>query len=316
MARYVVVRLGSGVALFFAITLFVFIAFYAIPASSREQEVTDAYRIHGSMSGEYAHYVWRIVRHGDLGYSYINREAVTTRLFRAAPVTLSLVLGGIVVWLLIAIPLGVFAALRPRSLLDRATTVFVLIGVSAHPVWLGLMLSYVFGHTLHLFPAVGYCSLANLSTGCDGLSQWTYHLILPWFTFGLLNAAMFTMMARGLVLEELNQEYVRTARAKGAGPFRIVRGHLLKNVTLPLVTIIGLNAGTALIGVIFVESAFSLPGLGGILRQATLRRDLPMTAGSVIFFALAILVLNLLVDLAYMLLDPRLRFGSTAAARA
>ena len=207
-------------------------------------------------------------------------------------------------------PARPLSALTAERLAWFAVSATLLAGIE------GLMLSYVFGHTLHLFPAVGYCSLANLSTGCDGLSQWTYHLILPWFTFGLLNAAMFTMMARGLVLEELNQEYVRTARAKGAGPFRIVRGHLLKNVTLPLVTIIGLNAGTALIGVIFVESAFSLPGLGGILRQATLRRDLPMTAGSVIFFALAILVLNLLVDLAYMLLDPRLRFGSSAAARA
>ncbi|MFL5952881.1 MAG: ABC transporter permease [Gaiellaceae bacterium] len=316
MARYVVVRVVSGVALFFAITLFVFVAFYAIPQDRREQETTDAYRIHGSVPGEYAHYVWRIVRHGDLGYSYANREPVTKRLFRAAPITLSLVLGGVVVWLLIALPLGVLAALRPRSLLDRATTVFVLIGVSAHPVWLGLMLSYVFGHTLHVFPADGYCSVANLASGCDGLFQWTYHLILPWFTFGVLNAAMFTAMARGLVLEELSEEYVRTARAKGAGPMRIVRAHLLKNVTLPLVTIIGLNAGTALAGVIFVESAFSLPGLGGILRQSTLRRDLPMTAGSVIFFALAILLLNLLVDLAYTLLDPRVRFGSRASVRA
>jgi peptide/nickel transport system permease protein len=316
MARYVVVRVVSGVALFFAITLFVFIAFYTLPQNTNEHETTNAYRLHGSVPGEYAHYVWRFVRHGDLGYSYSTREAVTTRLFRAAPITLSLVLGGVVVWLLIALPLGVLAALRPRSLLDRATTVFVLIGVSAHPVWLGLMLSYVFGHTLHVFPPVGYCSLANPVGGCDGLFQWTYHLILPWFTFGMLNAAMFTTMARGLVLEELNQEYVRTARAKGAGPMRIVRAHLLKNVTLPLVTIVGLNAGTALAGVIFVESAFSLPGLGGMLRQSTLRRDVPMTAGSVIFFALAILLLNLLVDLAYMLLDPRLRFGSRAARRA
>jgi peptide/nickel transport system permease protein len=313
MARYLLGRLASGVVLFFAITLFVFIAFFALPRSAARNPPPSAFRIHGSMPGQYAHYVWRFVRYGDLGYSYQNREAVSTRLFRAAPVTLSLVVGGMIVWLLIAIPLGLLAALRPRSLVDRAATVFVLIGISAHPVWLGLMLSYLLGERLHVVPPDGYCSINNPSTGCEGLWQWTYHLVLPWVTFGLINAALFTTMIRALVLEELSEEYVRTARAKGAGQFRVVRAHLLKNVTLPLVTLAGLQAGTALGGVIFVESAFDLPGLGGLLRQSTLRRDLPMTAGSVVFLALGIMLLNLVVDLAYAALDPRVRLSARAA---
>ena len=115
------------------------------------------------------------------------------------------------------------------------------------------------------------------------------------------------MMVRALVLEELEEEYVRTARAKGAGRVRILRAHLLRNVTLPLVTMIGVQAATSLAGVIFIESAFDLPGLGGMLRRAAQTRDLPLTAGSVIFLALAIVVLNLIVDFAYALLDPRLR---------
>lgn len=316
MARYVLGRLAASVALFFVITLFVFVAFFALPANTGgRQQTSNAYRIHGSMSGEYAHYVWRFVRHGDLGYSYANREAVTSRLFRAAPVTLSLVVGGVVFWLLIAIPLGIIAALRPRSLRDRAATVFVLIGVSLHPVWFGLMLGYVFGHYLHVFPVAGYCSFASLSTGCDGFVEWAYHLFLPWIAFGVLNAAIFTMMTRGLLLEELKEEYVRTARAKGAGQARILRAHLLKNVTPPLVTMIGMNAGTALAGVIFVESAFGLPGLGTMLRRAALQRDLPMTAGSVLIFALAIMLLNLLVDLVYATLDPRIRISPSTARR-
>lgn len=314
MARYVVGRLAASVLLFFAITFFVFVAFFVMPSSSRsERHVSSAYRIHGSMSGGYVHYVWSLLRHGDLGRSYQTREAVTTRLLDAAPVTLSLVVGGLVVWLLIAIPLGIVSALRPRSLLDRTSTAFVLIGVCAHPVWLGLMLSYVFGHYLHVLPAVGYCSLNSLSTGCDGLTQWTMHLLLPWFTFGLLNAALFMTMMRALLQEELSAEYVRTARAKGAGGVRILRSHLMKNVTLPLVTLVGVNAGTALAGVIFVESAFNLPGLGGILRRSTLQRDLPMIAGSVVFLAVAIVVLNLLVDIAYMALDPRIRRPTPAS---
>jgi peptide/nickel transport system permease protein len=313
MARYVFARLASSVVLFFAITFFVFVAFFVMPSDSRsERHMSSAYRIHGSMSGGYAHYVWSLVRHGDLGHSYQTREAVTARLLHAAPVTLSLVAGGLVVLLLIAIPLGIVSALHPRSLLDRTGTGFVLIGLCAHPVWMALMLSYLFGHYLHVLPAVGYCSLDSLSTGCDGLTQWTTHLLLPWFTFGLLNAALFMTMMRALLREELSEEYVRTARAKGAGSARIVRAHLLKNVTLPLLTLIAVNAGTALAGVIFVESAFDLPGLGGILRQSTLRRDLPMIAGSVVFLTVTIVVLNLLVDLAYLALDPRIRRSAAA----
>ena len=315
MLRFVVARVGSSVVLFFAITLFVFVAFFALPRDNgfRRSNVPDKYRLHGSMSGEYAHYVWRIVAHGDFGTSYGNREAVTTRLFRAAPVTASLVAGGLVVWLLISIPLGLLTALRPRSWLDRVATIFVLLGLSVHPLWAGLILSWLVGDKLGVLPAEGYCSLNNLSTGCDGLSHWASHLVLPWLVFGALNAALFTMMVRALVLEELQEEYVRTARAKGAGDKRIVVQHLLRNVTLPLITMLGVLAGTSLAGVLFIETAFDLPGLGGLLRQAAQRRDLPLTAGSVVFLALTIMVINLIVDLAYGLLDPRTRRGWRAA---
>jgi peptide/nickel transport system permease protein len=310
VGRYMLARLASSVVLFFAITLFVFVAFYALPRSGPRQGVDEEYTIHGPLLAGYAHYLWRLVRYGDLGRSYANRQAVTTRLVQAAPVTLSLVAGGLVVWLLIALPLGLLAALRPRSLLDRASTVFVLVGVSMHPVWLGLVLSWFFGHYLHVLPAQGYCSLANLSTGCDGLTHWAAHLFLPWLCFGFLNAALFMLVTRALVHEQLEEEYIRTARSTGAGPFRILRGHLWKNVAGPLVTMVGLTAGTSLAGVIFIESAFDLPGLGGILRQSALQHDLPMTAGSVIFLALAIMLLNLVVYLAYTALDPRTSLAS------
>lgn len=309
MLGYALARIATSIVLLFAVTLFVFIAFFAMPKNDfrRGAPVPDKYRIHGSVLGAYGQYVWRIVRHGDFGQSYGNRESVTTRLFRAAPVTLSLVLGGVVVWLLISIPLGLLTALRPRSGIDRGATIFVLLGLSVHPVWLGLMLSWLVGHELRVLPAQGYCSLNNLSTGCDGLMRWASHLVMPWIVFGVINAALFTLMIRALVLEELEEEYVRTARAKGASDRRIMVRHLLRNVTLPLVTMLGILAGTSLAGVIFVESAFDLPGLGGILRTAVTRRDLPLTAGAVIMLAIAIVAINLAVDLAYGLLDPRTR---------
>ncbi len=310
MGRFVIGRLASSALAFFAVTMLVFVAFFAMPRDDNRftRRTPAEYRLHGGMVGEYAHYVWRIVAHGDFGRSYGTRERVTTRLFRAAPVTLSLVVGGMVVWLLIAIPLGMIAGLRPRSLLDRSATFLVLIGLSIHPVVLGLVLSYLLGHRLNLLPANGYCSMNhNLSTGCDGLTHWASHLILPWLTFGIVNAALFTTMVRALVIEELEQEYVRTALAKGAGARRILRAHILRNVTLPLVTMLGILAGTSLAGVIFIETVYDLPGLGGMLRRAAQTRDLPLTAGSVVFLACAIVVINLVVDLAYAVLDPRIR---------
>jgi peptide/nickel transport system permease protein len=318
MARYLVGRLGSCVLVFFAITLCVFVAFSLLPRDDRERRgvrTGDTYRIHGSVAAQYGRYVWNLVRHGDLGSSYANRKPVSESLLGAVPVTLSLVLGGILVWLAIALPLGVLGALRPRSLLDRATTVFVLVGISAHPVWLGLILSWLLGVRAHVLPAAGYCDLFSPSTPCGGPAQWVDHLILPWLVFGLVNAALYTMMIRSVVHEQLDHDYVRTARAKGAGEGRVVYAHVVKNALLPLVTMVGMNAGIALGGVIFVESVFGLPGLGGMFRRAILQRDIPLTAGIVVFTAVGIMLLNLLVDLVYAVLDPRTRVGSPATQR-
>jgi peptide/nickel transport system permease protein len=320
MGRYLVARLLSSIALFFAITLFVFVAFFVLPASTGAARrpghlagnviVRDTYWAHGSFPHQYSHYVWNFIRHGDLGRSYSNREAVTDRLKRAAPVTLSLVVGGVLVWLLISIPLGILSALRPRSLLDRGSTVFVTIGLSAHPVWLGLVLAYFLGYKSQVVPVASYCEMISPKTSCGGPVQWAWHLVLPWVIFGLVNAALYTSMIRASVLEALSEDYVRTARAKGASEARVVRKHVLRNVMLPLVTLVGMNTGLALGGVIFIESVFNLPGLGQMFRTSLQQRDLPVTAGIVMFMTVAIMVINLVVDLTYSALDPRVRVQS------
>jgi peptide/nickel transport system permease protein len=307
VARFVIERIVSSVVMGVALTLLVFLAFFRLAQedSAGRRRSPEAFRIHGSALGQYVHWLWRLVAHGDLGRSYVTREPVGTRLMQAAPVTLSLVVGGLVVWLALSLSLGALAALRPRSPGDRASTVFVLAGLSLHPAWLGLVVSWFFGHYTHVLPAQGYCSIDNLSTGCAGLGHWASHLLMPWLVFGFVNAALFTSMLRALLREELGADYVRTAVAKGLPPGRVVRRHVLRNVSAPLLTMVGLTAGTSLAGVIFIESAFDLPGLGSMLRQAALRHDLPMTAGSVLMLAAAVVVLNLLVDLGYALLDPR-----------
>ena len=317
MARYLLARLATSFVLLFAVTLFVFVAFDATPANRPPPGLGhNPYRIQGSLPQQYGLFLWNIVRHGDLGRSYADREPVAARLGRAAPVTLSLVVGGLVVWLLIAVPLGLLAALRPRSPLDVGVTAFVLVGISLHPLWLGRSLGLVFGPHWHLLPAAGYCDLFSPSTSCGGPAQWVGHLLLPWLTFGALNAALCTLMIRALVREELDKDYIVAARAKGAGTSRVLRAHVGVNVLPPFVAMLGMTVGVALAGVVFVETAFGLPGLGGMLRQSIMRRDLPMTAGIVLFVTAVIVALNFAADVACSALDPRTRRLSTTTARA
>jgi peptide/nickel transport system permease protein len=193
--------------------------------------------------------------------------------------------------------------------------VFVLIGISAHPVWLGLILSWVLGYRLGWFPFSGYCELFSPTGICGGPTQWVYHLLLPWFTFALLYAAIYARMIRATVLETLDEDYVRTARAKGASEWRVLRSHVGRNALLPIVTMIGMDVGTALGGVVFVESVFNLPGLGGMLRNSLTSHDLPVILGVVMFTTTGILLLNLVVDLVYAAIDPRIRGAYTARSR-
>jgi peptide/nickel transport system permease protein len=326
MARFAIARLLTSVLLFLAVTLFVFVVFFVIPQPrvrgpgrgevAEELSIRDSIHLHGTIWQQYGQFVYGFARHGDIGRSYFNRQTVKSILMAAAPVTLSLVLGGAVFWLLLAFPIGIISALRPRSLLDRAGMVFVLIGVSAHPAWLALVLSYVLGHKWPIFPFRGYCEFFSPTTDCGGPTQWVYHLILPWFTFSLLYAAIYARMIRASMLETLDEDYVRTARAKGAGELQVVRRHVLRNAMLPIVTMVGMDIGTALGGVIFIETVFGLPGLGGTLRGAIQQKDLPIILGVVMFTTTGILLLNLIADLSYAIIDPRIRHTQTAGGRA
>src|SRR5262249_34406377 len=162
-------------------------------------------------------FVWNIVRHQSFGYSYWDGTSVRWIIGQDAPVTGSLVVGAAFFWLLIAIPVGILSALKPRSLLDRGAMVFVLIGVSAPTVWIGLMLAYTFGYRLGWTPIADYCAFFPQPAGtCSGPTRWAYHLFLPWVTFTLLFAALYVRMIRSTVMETVTEDYVRTAWAKGA----------------------------------------------------------------------------------------------------
>jgi peptide/nickel transport system permease protein len=244
-----------------------------------------------------------------LGRSYATRQPVTEIIKDAAPVTASLVFGGAILWMLIAVPVGILSALRPRSLLDRSAMVFVLIGISAHPVWIGLILIYFVGYKAGLTPLGGYCDMIDPSTDCGGPIEWAHSLILPWITFAILFAALYVRMIRANVLEAMNEDYVRTARAKGAPEWLVMRSHVLRNAMLPVVTMLGMDIGVALGGAIFTESVFGLPGLGRSALQALEGFDLPAVMGIVVFATICVIVFNLFVDLLYAIIDPRIRLS-------
>ena len=319
MTNYLVRRIAWAGLLFLVMSFVTYLIFFVIPTeasrigrgqASETIDLRTAIPLEGSLVQEYGQYLVRIL-HGDLGESYVTRREVSGIIAQAAPVTASLVFGGAIVWLLIAIPVGLLSALRPRSLLDRGATAFVLIGISAHPVWIGLILSYFLGEKLGLAPTGGYCDLVSPTTECGGPVQWAWHLWLPWLTFALMFAAIYMRMVRASVVEALGEDYVRTARAKGASEAQIMRHHVLRNSLLPVVTMLGMDIGVALGAAVFVERVYGLPGLGSVALQSLARRDLPVIMGVVLFGTLVVIVLNLIVDLLYTAIDPRSRLRGT-----
>ncbi len=308
------------VVMFLSVTVVTFIIFFVIPSEDdqaslgrggSEVDVRTTVQIDGPIYEEYAEFLQKIVTQGSLGNSWVLRgQEVNELLVRAAPVTLSLVIGGALLWMLIAIPTGVLSALHPRSAMSRLTTVLVLIGISAHPLWMGLMLSYLVGAQLGLTPTGGYCEVFSPAGNCGGPAQWAYHLILPWFTFALMYAAMYTRMIRASTLETLNEDYVRTARAKGAPEWMVIRSHVLRNALLPVVTMLGMDIAVSLGAVLFVESAYGLPGLGRLFATSLARRDFPVLLGITMYTTLVVILVNFLIDILYGFVDPRARIGS------
>jgi peptide/nickel transport system permease protein len=319
--RYLVRRLIWAAVLLIAVTFVSFVIFFLVPANPADlmagpnatdehvQRIEKLLGLDDPVPVQYARFLKQLVVDQSLGRSFATRQDVNDIIKAAAPVTASLVIGGVVIWLMIAFPIGILSALQPRTLIDRAAMVFVLIGVSAHPVWIGLLLSYLVGFKLGLTPLGGYCDLINPSTDCGGPVQWAHALVLPWVTFALLYAALYTRMIRANVMETMNEDYVRTARAKGAPESRVMTAHILRNAMLPIVTILGMDIGILLGGAIFTESVFGLPGLGKTAVTSLEGFDLPTVQGIVVFSTLAIIALNVIVDLLYAWIDPRIRLG-------
>jgi peptide/nickel transport system permease protein len=321
---FLIRRLFWACFLFLVATVVTYIIFFVIPTNPAELAAGKAakpeivahisHKLHLDLPiyQQYWLFLWNMLRHASLGYSFRFGTSVRWVVAQDAPVTASLVFGGAFFWLLAAIPTGIISALRPRSLLDRTTMLVVLIGVSAPAVWIGLILAYIFGFKLGWTPIADYCNFfPSHTTGvCSGPVRWAYHLILPWMTFMFLFAAIYTRFVRASVMETSSEDYVRTARAKGASPPRVLVQHVLRNSLLPVVTMLGMDISLGLGGAIFTETVFNLHGLGQDLVGAALNDDLPVVVGITVFATLAVILFNFIVDVVYAYLDPRIRLST------
>lgn len=251
---------------------------------------------------QYARYMGRLSQ-GDLGTSIASRQPVARQIAQRFPNTVILTVASLTVAILIAIPLGVLAAARHNTVVDYGAMGFAMIGVAMPNFWLGLVLLIVFGLELRWLPIRGIGSLEA------GLWDFIRHLILPAVTLGTSLAAILTRLTRNTMLDVLGQDYVRTARSKGLGQRRVLYRHALRNALLPVVTTAGLQFGALLGGAIIIETIFSWPGLGLLSINAIRLRDLPMMQGAVLVFAVSFMLMMLLTDLLYAVINPRIRYG-------
>jgi peptide/nickel transport system permease protein len=243
---------------------------------------------------QYARYVSNLAQ-GDLGRSYQQRTEIHTLLLSRLPATLQLTLGGIFFELLIGLPLGILAAMYAGRMADKVVMIGAFVGVSAPQFALGLILLYIFGYRLALFPIGGYGTLS--------------HLILPAVTLGISGAGWYARIMRSAMLETLRADYVRTGTAKGLSRTRVVLKHALRNALLPVIAMIGVDIGLLMGGIVVVESVFGWPGIGQLAWQAIQVLDIPIIMGTVLTTAVFIILGNLLADVLYPLVDPRIRYG-------
>jgi peptide/nickel transport system permease protein len=342
---YVVRRLSIGLVLLFVLSVITFWLYFTLPINpasilfadirrATPAEIAAAERALGldqPVYVQYGKFVGRAVR-GDLGFSWSAYDIesgegapVAPIVLRAAKVTGSLVLGGLALVLLIAIPLGSWLATRPRSAADRLVLVLSLAAISTHPLVVGLLLKLFVARRWDALPTGGYCSFfapqpaengpapppiagPPVAAACGGAVEWASHLVLPWLTFALFFTALYVRMMRSQTIDVLHEPYITTARAKGASERRVLSRHALRNAVAPLVTMAGMDAGMALGISLYVESVFLLPGLGRTTIAAlagVVGYDLPVLLAVVLVVGAAIVLLNLVADLVLLAVDPR-----------
>lgn len=317
MIRFLTHRIGFGAGVLLVLSAFVFFLFFVAPGDparmiagdkateSQLAQIRKNLGVDRPIVVQYGAFMQKALS-GDLGFSYRNQQPVAPIILRRIPVTLSLVLGGALLWLSIGVPIGIMSARHVGSLRDRLGQAFILVGLSFPTFVLGMMSLYLLyfmpkqaGFTL--FPAGGYKALAS------NPALWAWHLALPWMTLAMTMAAIYARLTRGQMLDVMGEDYIRTARAKGLTERRVVWKHGMRAALTPLVTQLGADIALLLGGVIVIEQVYGLQGVGALAVQAVANQDRPIIIGVVLLGGLFIVIANIVVDLLYVLLDPRVR---------
>jgi peptide/nickel transport system permease protein len=317
LLRFLARRIALGAVVMWAVASVVFVAYFAAPQdvarliAGRQADPATVAAVRRNLGldrpllDQYWSFLGRLLR-GDLGYSYTSSEPVTTLIHQGLPVTVSLAVGGAVLWLIVGIASGVVAALRRSTAVDRGITGIALLFYSMPTFLLGELLLLGLFYELHLvgfdlFPGGGFVPLTEHPLA------WARHLLLPWLTIALVSAATYSRLTRAALLDVLGEDYVRTARAKGLAEWRVTLRHGLRAALTPIATQFGLDLGTLLGGVVVTETVFGLPGLGQLLIVSIRHEDLPTTIGLALLASAFVVVANIVVDLLYVVLDPRVR---------
>ncbi len=317
MARFVVRRLGGMVVVLFAVSVLTFLIFNVIPNSDPAlrmagknptptlvANITEEWGFDDSLPQQYLTMMKKIFS-GDV-ISYEGRENVDERIVEGIPATFSLCIGAAVIWMFFGILFGYLSAVRAGGLLDRVLTIVAVTGISIPVFWLAAILLNYLTYQTEIFPSGGYVEFA------ESPLEWAEHLILPWVTMAIVYVGIYSRVLRSNMLDAMNEDYVRTARAKGLSERRVMTRHVLRNSLIPIVTLFGLDFGALVGGAIVVEAVFSLNGIGQYAYESLINTDLPPIMAIVLFGAFFIVLFNALVDIAYAWLDPRIRLGEEA----
>jgi peptide/nickel transport system permease protein len=318
--RFLIRRILTGIVVIWLVASATFFLFFARPVTivahqlaGREatpQVISEVIRNLGlsqPIMVQYWHFIENLVWHRSLGFSYYTGESVNTMVKQDLPATASLVIGGLVLWLVVGLSVGIISATRPRSLFDRSATVAVLVGLSMPVFVIGELL------ILFVFVPLNEHGFHWIQTGYVGISQgvipWMGHMILPWITLAAVQAAVYTRLMRGQLLDTLGEDYIRTARAKGLSERRVTYRHGVRAALTPVVSQLGVDIGQLLGGVVVTEAVFGLGGLGETAVQAIDSDNQPVIIGFVVLAAAFVVVANIIVDIVYALLDPRVRIA-------
>jgi peptide/nickel transport system permease protein len=319
MTTYIIRRVLWGILLLFLVSALTFLFFYIFPAADpavlragrNASPATIAHIRHElgldqPIYTQYYNYMKGIILHFNFGTSFYSGASVLSLIVNRLPATLSLTVGAVVLWIVISVPIGILSALRRGSFLDRSAMGAALVFVSMPVFWLGLLVLFLFATDIgkfHVFP--GASTYVGLTTDP---SKWFTSLILPWFVLAATQAAIYSRLLRGSLLEVMGEDYIRTARAKGLTERRVVWHHGVRSAITPVITVLALDIGALLGGAVITETVFDIPGIGRLNYDAILHTDIPIVQGTVLLAAMFIVVANIVVDIAYAYLDPRVRY--------